>query len=103
MPMEHENELAEIGVRLTDDAYIAWHAAETECERAFRAWSHSGASNRAAAYCTYRAALDREEAAARDLKRLWVLTQPYRERLAGSRLDRGSFSVSRSEGCDRTI
>ena len=69
MPMEHENELAEIGVRLTDDAYIAWHAAESECERAFRGWSHSGASNRAAAYCIYRPALDREEGAARDLWR----------------------------------
>ena len=26
--MEHEHELADIGTRLADDAYTAWHAAE---------------------------------------------------------------------------
>jgi hypothetical protein len=37
-----------------------------------------------AAYLAYRAAVDREEAAARDLQRLCELTQPYQERLAQS-------------------
>lgn len=38
----------------------------------------------AGAYLAYRAAVDREEAAARDLQRLSELTPPYQERLAGS-------------------
>ena len=31
-------EVAEIGVRLLDDAYMAWLAAESECEQALRGW-----------------------------------------------------------------
>jgi hypothetical protein len=77
-------EVAEIGVRLLDDAYMAWFAAESECERALQAWSEETRHNRADAYWAYSAALDREEAAARDLQRLEELALPCRERLATS-------------------
>lgn len=74
-------ELAEIGVRLLDDAYITWLAAESECEQALRAWLAGPGHNRKEMYYAYRAALDREEAAARDLQRLWELARPCRDRL----------------------
>ena len=77
------HEVAEIGVRLLDDAYIAWFAAESDCEQALRAWLEGTSGNRGEAYFVYRAALDREEAAARDLQRLSPLTQPCRDSLAG--------------------
>jgi hypothetical protein len=73
--------VAEIGVRLLDDAYLAWFSAESECEGALHAWFQSGRSQRLSAYLTYRAALDREEAAARDLERLWLLPAPCRDAL----------------------
>jgi hypothetical protein len=76
-----ETELAEIGVRLLDDAYLAWFSAESEAERALRAWSGGLGGDRTAAYAAYRAALDREEAAARDLQRLSELAEPCRESL----------------------
>ena len=65
-------ELAEIGVRLIDGAYMAWLVAERECDEAMRAWQEE----RPGAYWGYRAALDREEAAARDLQRLSELASP---------------------------
>jgi hypothetical protein len=74
-----------IAVRVLDDAYMTWVAAEVESEHALRAWFDTGAPQGAGAYVAYRAALDREEAAARDLQRLCELTQPYQERLARSR------------------
>jgi hypothetical protein len=55
---------------------------EVESEHALRAWFKGAASRRAAAYLAHRAAVDREEAAARDLQRLCELTQPYQEQLA---------------------
>jgi hypothetical protein len=67
-----------------DDAQMTWIAAEVESEHALHAWFKGGASHRAAAYLAYRAAVDREEAAARDLQRLSELTQPCQERLARS-------------------
>jgi hypothetical protein len=73
-----DTELAEIGVRLLDDAYLAWFSAESECEGALHAWFQAAGSHRSGAYLTYRAALDREEAAARDLQRLWQLSAPCR-------------------------
>jgi hypothetical protein len=76
------NDVAEIGIRLLDDAYLAWLAAESEAENALKAWVEPGGVDRASAYCAYRAAVDREEAAARDLKRLWELAGPCRETLA---------------------
>ena len=75
---EIDTDIAAIGVRLFDDAYLAWFSAEDETKRAFRAWSDGSASTRATSYAAYRAALDREEAAARDLQRLWALSRPCR-------------------------
>ena len=75
-------DLAVIAVRLLDDAQMTWVAAEVESEHALRAWFKGAASHRAAAYPAYRAAVAREEAAARDLQRLSELTQPYQKQLA---------------------
>jgi hypothetical protein len=58
-----------IAVRLLDEIYMVWSRAQLECQHALRAWLDSGPRNDAA-YCAYRAALDREEAAAVDLQRL---------------------------------
>ena len=79
---EMNADVAAIGVRLLDDAYLAWFSAEDESERALRAWSDGSASTRATSYAAYRAALDREEAAARDLQRLWALSRPCRMTIA---------------------
>jgi hypothetical protein len=75
-------ELVAIGIRLIDDAYLAWFSAETESEGALRAWWQSRGSSQPGAYAAYRAALDREEAAARDLERLWSLSEPCRTTIA---------------------
>ena len=77
-PAGTRRELAEIGIRLIDDAYLAWLTAARECERTFLAWPTEGPD----AYWAYRAALDREEAAARDLERLAALTGPCRDALS---------------------
>lgn len=77
----NETQLAAIGVRLLDDAYLAWFSAESECEHALRGWFRGTGAQRATAYFAYRAALDREEAAARDLERLWQLAEPCRHPL----------------------
>jgi hypothetical protein len=77
-----ELEVAEIGVRLLDGAYFAWLSAESECGQALRAWLDGGSGDRAGAYFAYRAALDREEAAARELQRLAELAQPCCDALA---------------------
>jgi hypothetical protein len=71
-------EVAAIGVRLLDDAYLAWFSAESECEQALHNWFQRTDEQQALAYLAYRAALDREEAAARDLERLWQLAEPCR-------------------------
>ncbi len=75
-------DVAAIGVRLLDDAYLAWFSAESECEGALQTWWRSSGSSRSLAYAAYRAALDREEAAALDLERLWSLAEPCRTTLA---------------------
>jgi hypothetical protein len=77
-------DLAVIAVRVLDDAHMRWVAAEVESEYALRAWFEAAAPQAAGAYLAYRAAVDREEAAARDLQRLSDLTQPCQERLARS-------------------
>ncbi len=64
-----------IAVRVLDDAHLTWVAAEIESEHTLRAWFDADARQRAGAYLAYRAAVDREEAAARDLQRLYALTQ----------------------------
>lgn len=74
---EHLNsEIAAIGIRLVDDAYMAWLSSETDSENALQAWIKAAGANRDTAYQAYRAALDREEAAALDLQRLSELAQP---------------------------
>ena len=70
-------DLAQIGVRLIDGAYMAWLVAERECDQALRAWQEE----RPGAYWSYRAALDREEAAACDLQRLAEIARPCQEEL----------------------
>jgi hypothetical protein len=75
---------AVIAVRVLDDAHMTWVAAEVESEHALRAWFDADAPQGAGAYLAYCAAVDHEEAAARDLQRLAELTQPYQERLAHS-------------------
>jgi hypothetical protein len=82
MTDEEGTEVAAIGVRLLDDAYLAWFSAEHECESALQAWWRSSGPSRSLAYAAYRAALDREEAAAHDLERLWSLADPCRGKLA---------------------
>jgi hypothetical protein len=77
-------DLAVIAVRVLDDAHMTWVAAEVESEHALRAWFDAGAPQAARAYLVYRAAVDREEAAASDLQRLSDLTQPCQARLARS-------------------
>jgi hypothetical protein len=61
-----------IAIRLLDDTYMAWYRAQLECQNALRDWLDSG-SRDLTAYHAYRAALDREEAAAIDLERLTQL------------------------------
>jgi hypothetical protein len=78
MIYDAEAELAEIAIRLLDDAYLAWLTADSECGRALDAWFEAAGRDRATAYLSYRAALDREEAAAVDLQRLWELTETSR-------------------------
>ena len=76
------HDLAVIAVRVLDDAHMTWVAAEVDSEHALHAWFDAGAPQGADAYRAYRAAVDREEAAAYDLQRLCELTQPCQERLA---------------------
>ena len=63
-------EVASIGIRLVDEAYMSWCTAQTQCQNALRAWFDAGQRDRAEANCAYRAALDREQAAASDLESL---------------------------------
>ena len=77
-------EVPAMGVCLLDDAYLAWFSAESECELALHAWSRRGDSDRATAYSTYRLALEREEAAARELERAWRSSQARLGRVAES-------------------
>ena len=63
---------------------MTWVAAEVDSEHALRTWCDAGAPQGAGAYHAYRAEVDREEAAARDLQRLAELTHACQERLARS-------------------
>ena len=78
------HDLAVIAVRVLDDPHMTWVAREVDSEHVLRTWFDAGVRQGAGAYHAYRAAVDREEAAARDLQRLYELTQPYQERLARS-------------------
>jgi hypothetical protein len=81
-PPDTGRELAEIGVRLLDDAYMSWCTAAIASEDALHAWSKGSYRGRDDAYRAYRAALEREDAAARDLQRLSELTRPCRQAFA---------------------
>jgi hypothetical protein len=74
-----ETEVAVIGVRLIDDAQLAWLHAESEAETMLRGWFQATGERREVAYLAYRSALEREEAAARDLERLWRLASTCRD------------------------
>ena len=76
------HELAEIGLRLLDEAHTAWQWAELECEHALQAWHDASPRASADRYLSYGAALDREQAAARDLQRLWELARSGHDALA---------------------
>ena len=78
-----DRDLAAIGVRLIDDAHMAWVAASAESARTLRMW-FDGIAPSNEAYCAYLAALDREEAAARDLQRLCAVSEPCVAALMGS-------------------
>ena len=67
--------LTVMAARVLDDAHMTWIAAEVESEQALRAWFDADAPAGADAYLAYTAAVDREEAAARDLHRLSEVTQ----------------------------
>ena len=75
-------EPAAIEVRMIDDAYLAWFGAESECETALRVWFRSSGTEDSVAFAAYVAALDREEAAARDLQKLWDLAELSRPKVA---------------------
>ncbi len=76
--------VATIGFRLLVDASLTWSDAESECDRTLRAWFDTSGAEATTAYFSYRAALDREEAAARDLERLWRLYEPYAHTIVGA-------------------
>ena len=82
MPNNTAIEVAKIGVRLIDDAYLAWFGAESESETMLRDWFAATGERRDSAYLAYLAALDREEASARDLERLWNVAVACHETLA---------------------
>jgi hypothetical protein len=82
--------LAEIGIRLLDEAHAAWQWAELECEQALRAWYDGSPRTCAAAYLSYRAALDREQAAAHDLQRLWAIAQSGHDALVAATVPTGA-------------
>jgi hypothetical protein len=71
-------------VRVLGDPPMTWVAAEVDSEHALRTWFDAGAPQGACAYHADRAAVEREEAAARDLQRLAELTQPRQEGCARS-------------------
>lgn len=68
---ESETNVRTMTVRLIDNAYCAWLTAETECETALRDWFVATREHRELTYLAYIAALDREEASARDLQQVW--------------------------------
>jgi hypothetical protein len=74
-------ELAEMEMDMLDGAYITWCGTETEAARALHAWLEGSGTD---AYVAYRAALDREEAAARELQRLSCSTTPAEGNLLSS-------------------
>src|SRR5271165_6462527 len=78
------HDLAEIGIRLLDEAHVAWQRAERECEHALRTWYDGPPRACTANYLSYRSALEREHAAANDLQRMWQLATSGHEALAAA-------------------
>ncbi|MBB4663859.1 hypothetical protein [Conexibacter arvalis] len=70
MPAATADDLVAIGTRLIDEVFQSWQAAQLLCHEAFHAWCDAAPAQRAGAHAAYRAALDREEAAAHDLQRV---------------------------------
>jgi hypothetical protein len=60
--------------RRRENAYILWAATESACGDALTAWFAASPRQRPTAYAVYRAALEREEAAARHLEQISVTT-----------------------------
>jgi hypothetical protein len=83
-PTRKRHELAEIGIRLLDEAHVSWQRAELECELALEAWYDGPPRTCTDRYLVYRAALDREQAAAHDLQRLWEVARFGHEALAAA-------------------
>lgn len=79
-----QTDVATMGFRLLVDASLTWSNAESECDRTLRAWFDTSGAEAATAYLSYRAALDREEAAARDLERLWQLYERYADSMVSA-------------------
>jgi hypothetical protein len=74
------------------DPHAAWRDAAALCADALGSWQEAASANRAEAHAVYRAALEREEAAARELAR-------FRGRRRGARqLPAGSFTMSSASG-----
>ena len=63
-----------VGARVADAGYSAWQFAQLECELALIAWRLAGPRRGPAAHRAYSAALEREEAAARDFEELCRVT-----------------------------
>lgn len=89
MTREIAQEGAESEERLIYDAHRIWVAAATECARALRTWLTSSSCDSTDTYWRYRAALDREEAAAHDLQLLETVSpdagRPDRSGMRSSR------------------
>jgi hypothetical protein len=75
MALNVRTEIAQIGFRLLDEAYMAWSTAAIMSEHALHAWFDAAPRQRPSAYVAYCAALDREAAAGADLQRLWQLAE----------------------------
>ena len=73
MSEQDQHDAVAEAIRLREDAYISWAAAEIEAGTALRTWFAATASRRPLAYAVYLAALEREEAAAHDVERLSAL------------------------------
>jgi hypothetical protein len=70
MTKKREEELVDASTLVSGEVYLAWFVAAAESARALRAWLDGSAREHGALYGAYRAALDREEAAACNLQRL---------------------------------
>jgi hypothetical protein len=57
-----------LAARRATDLHLAWLDAEDDAHEAYLTWCSSVRSDRDAAFAVYLAALDREEAAARELQ-----------------------------------